>query len=57
MKTLLNPVNCAEFCFVFGVVYFVYYITGFPSVPGGDSGELLAEACVSIPFYFKTCST
>jgi hypothetical protein len=29
------------------IVYLVYYLTLYPSVPGGDSGELLAEACVS----------
>lgn len=33
---------------VFLVVYLVYYVTLYPSVPGGDSGELLAEACVSV---------
>ncbi len=32
---------------VFVVVYVVYYLTAFSSVTGGDSGELLAEACVS----------
>ncbi len=28
-----------------GIVYLVYYFTLFPSLPGGDSGELLAESC------------
>ena len=28
------------------IVYAVYHITSFPSVPGGDSGELLAESCL-----------
>jgi hypothetical protein len=32
---------------LFSIVYLVYYLTLYPSVPGGDSGELLAEACVS----------
>ena len=27
-------------------VYLVYYLTLFPSVPGGDSGELLGNACI-----------
>jgi hypothetical protein len=36
--------------FVFVVVYVVYHLSLFPSVPGGDSGELLAEACVSLVF-------
>jgi len=27
------------------VIYIIYHITTFPSVPGGDSGELLAESC------------
>ncbi len=30
------------------VVYGVYFRTLYESVPGGDSGELLAEICVSI---------
>ena len=30
---------------VFPVVFFVYARTSFPSVTGGDAGELLAEAC------------
>ena len=33
------------FYMVFFVVYVVYYFTLYPSVPGGDSGELLSEAC------------
>lgn len=31
--------------FVFGSVLLVYFVSIPPSVPGGDSGELLAEAC------------
>jgi len=30
---------------IFFLVYIVYYFTLYPSVPGGDSGELLSEAC------------
>lgn len=30
----------------FTIAYVVFHLTAFPSVPGGDSGELLAEACV-----------
>ena len=30
---------------LFASVYAVYHLTLFPSVPGGDSGELLANAC------------
>jgi hypothetical protein len=33
---------------VFLLVYVVYHLTLIPSVPGGDSGELLAESCVSL---------
>src|SRR4051794_6697084 len=29
-------------------IYVVYHLTALPSVPGGDSGELLAESCVSM---------
>ena len=32
---------------VFIVVYVVYHLSAFSTVTGGDSGELLAEACVS----------
>ena len=32
---------------IFLIVYAIYYATSFSSVTGGDSGELLAEACVS----------
>ena len=32
--------------FIFGAVYVVYHLTLLPSTPGGDSGELLAEACL-----------
>jgi hypothetical protein len=32
---------------LFITVYGIYCLTAFPSVTGGDSGELLAEACVS----------
>jgi hypothetical protein len=28
------------------VIYVIYHLSLFPSVPGGDSGELLAEACM-----------
>ena len=31
----------------FIVIYVIYSLSLFPSVPGGDSGELLAEACMS----------
>ena len=41
---------------LFVVVYVVYYFTSFPSVTGGDSGELLAEACVRDAFLFIRCS-
>ena len=30
----------------FIVIYGVYHLSLFPSVPGGDSGELLAESCI-----------
>ena len=33
--------------FVFVVVYGIYVLTSFLSVPGGDSGELLSEMCLS----------
>ena len=33
--------------FVFVVVYCIYVLTSFQSVPGGDSGELLSETCLS----------
>ena len=33
------------------VVYVVYYFSAFSTVPGGDSGELLADACVSTVMY------
>jgi hypothetical protein len=29
------------------VIYAIYHLTLYPSTSGGDSGELLAEACVS----------
>lgn len=32
---------------VFWAVYGLYHLSLYASVPGGDSGELLAEACVS----------
>lgn len=32
---------------LFLTIYFVYHLSLFTSVPGGDSGELLAESCVS----------
>lgn len=32
---------------VFIATYATYYLTSYPSVPGGDSGELISEACVS----------
>lgn len=31
---------------LFLIVYVVYHVTLLPSTPGGDSGELLAEACI-----------
>eukprot|EP00606_Chrysophyceae_sp_TOSAG23-5_P000078 GSChrysophyteH2.ASY1.ANO1.1134.1 assembled CDS len=31
---------------LFGAVYIVYHVTLLPSVPGGDSGELLGNSCV-----------
>jgi hypothetical protein len=30
----------------FITIYIVYHLSLFPSVPGGDSGELLAESCI-----------
>jgi hypothetical protein len=33
------------FWFIFITVYVVYYYTLFPSIPGGDAGEIAAEAC------------
>lgn len=35
-----------NFVIVFNVVYLVYHITAYPSIAGGDSGELMAEACL-----------
>lgn len=32
-------------CLAFFVVYFIYSLTLYGSVPGGDSGELVAESC------------
>ena len=29
----------------FGVVFAIYWKTLMPSIPGGDSGELVAESC------------
>ena len=34
-----------EFALIFSIVYVLYYITLFPSIPGGDAGEIAAEAC------------
>lgn len=31
---------------LFAFIYAVYHLSLFPSVPGGDSGELLSESCV-----------
>lgn len=33
-----------------GVVFGSYLLSSYPSVGGGDSGELLAEACVRVNF-------
>jgi hypothetical protein len=33
------------FAIVFVIVYSIYHLTLFPSISGGDSGELLAESC------------
>lgn len=33
---------------IFVFVYSLYHLTSFPNVTGGDSGELLAEACVRV---------
>ena len=37
--------DLSTFSIVFLVTYITYYLGCFPSVPGGDSGELLTEAC------------
>lgn len=33
------------FVIIFLSVYFIYYFSLFPSLSGGDSGELLTEGC------------
>ena len=33
------------FFLLFAVVFAIYAFTAFPSIAGGDSGELVAEAC------------
>jgi hypothetical protein len=35
-----------SFVLLFIIVYSIYHLTSFPSIPGGDSGELLAESCL-----------
>lgn len=36
-----------NFLFVFAAVYLVYRSSLYPSIAGGDSGELMAEACMN----------
>lgn len=43
MMVFLSPMQGCLFVFV----YAIYHLTLYPSVPGGDSGELLSEAWVS----------
>jgi len=38
--------STAMYVFLFLSIYVVYHLTLLPSVPGGDSGELLGNACV-----------
>ena len=47
----------------FAAVYILYGLTAYPGVPGGDSGELLAEACLlgtphppGYPLYTMLCA-
>ena len=35
-----------HFFVVFFIVYSVYHLSAYPSIAGGDSGELMAEACI-----------
>lgn len=35
---------------IFIIVWAAYILSSYPSVAGGDSGELVAEACVSTNF-------
>ena len=38
--------NYNFYAILFTVIYVIYHLTLLPSVPGGDSGELLANACL-----------
>lgn len=38
--------SIVSFILLFIIIFSVYHLTSFPSIPGGDSGELLAESCL-----------
>jgi hypothetical protein len=50
MSAAISPLEMLQFVTIFVIMLSIFALTTFPSVPGGDSGELLAvRSVVHVP--------